>query len=61
MLVLSRKPDGEICIGSDVVLRVLSIRGDVVKLGIEAPKDMPVHRREVRDRIEAERESHDCD
>lgn len=51
MLVLSRKRDEAIMIGEDVEIVVVEIRGDKVRLGIEAPRDLPVHRREVFDAI----------
>jgi len=54
MLVLMRKRDEKILIGEDVVVTVVSIRGNKVKLGIEAPMTMPVHRAEVRRAIESE-------
>ncbi len=47
MLVLSRKKNETIMIGTDIVLTVVDIRGDKVRLGIEAPKEIPVHRGEV--------------
>lgn len=47
MLVLSRHRDEAIMIGDDVVITIVDIRGDKVRLGIEAPKDVPVHRKEV--------------
>jgi carbon storage regulator len=47
-LVLSRKQTESIFINENVVVTVLSIHGDRVRLGIEAPKEMPVHRQEVR-------------
>ena len=52
MLVLSRKPDESVCISDNVVVTVLSIQGDRVRLGIEAPREMPVHRQEVHERIQ---------
>ncbi|MCE9556412.1 MAG: carbon storage regulator CsrA [Planctomycetes bacterium] len=55
MLVLSRKLGQQIMIGNDIVVTVLDVRGDRVRLGIVAPTSMPVHRDEVRKRIEAER------
>lgn len=55
MLVLSRKRDESIVINDDIVITVVEIRGDKVRLGIEAPKDVPVHRREVYDAIRRER------
>lgn len=51
MLVLSRKKDESIVIGDGIVVRIVEIRGDKVRLGIEAPKDVPVHRQEVYDAI----------
>lgn len=47
MLVLSRKKNESIVINSDIVITVVDIRGDKVRLGIVAPKDVPVHREEV--------------
>lgn len=48
MLVLSRKKDQEIVVGNgDIRIVVVDIRGDKVRLGIEAPREMPVHRGEV--------------
>lgn len=58
MLVLSRKKNESIVINDDITIVVVEIRGDKVRLGIEAPKECPVHRREVFDAIrrsEAER------
>lgn len=47
MLVLSRKINESIVIGDDVVVTIVDIRGDKVRLGITAPRDVPVHREEV--------------
>lgn len=54
MLVLSRQRDESIIIGDNVVVTVVDVRGDKVKLGIEAPHDIPVHRREVYEAIRRE-------
>lgn len=54
MLVLSRYRDERIKIGDDITLTVVDIRGDKVRIGIEAPKDVPVHRQEVYDEIQEE-------
>lgn len=54
MLVLSRKNNEQIRIGNDIVLTVVDIRGDKVRLGIEAPKEVAVHRAEVFRAIERE-------
>jgi len=51
MLVLSRKRDERIVIGDNIVITVVEVRGDKVRLGIEAPTDVPVHRQEVLDAI----------
>ena len=51
MLVLSRKKDEQIVIGDDVTVMVVAIEGDKVRLGIDAPHDIPVHRKEVADAI----------
>jgi len=51
MLVLSRKKDESIVINDDITIVVVEIRGDKVRLGVEAPKEVPVHRREVFDAI----------
>ena len=51
MLVLSRRKDERIVIGEDIVIRVVAIRGERVRLGIEAPAEVPVHRSEVLDAI----------
>jgi carbon storage regulator len=47
MLVLSRKKNESIIIANDIVITVVEVRGDKVRLGIVAPKDVPVHREEV--------------
>ncbi len=51
MLVLSRKINETIVINDNIVVTVVDIRGDKVRLGIDAPKDVPVHRQEVYDAI----------
>jgi len=51
MLVLSRKKNESIVIGENVVVTVIEIRGDKVRLGIEAPRDVAVHRKEVLEAI----------
>jgi carbon storage regulator len=52
MLVLSRTLEEEIVIGGNITVKVLEIIGTRVRLGIVAPRDVPVHRREVYDKIE---------
>ena len=51
MLVLSRKKNESIVINDDITVVVVEIRGDKVRLGVEAPKEVPVHRREVYEAI----------
>jgi carbon storage regulator len=51
MLVLSRKKNESIVINNDIVVTVVEVRGDKVRLGIVAPKEVPVHRQEVYDAI----------
>jgi carbon storage regulator len=54
MLVLSRERDQVICIGDDIEVCVVDIRGQKVRLGITAPKTVSVHRKEVYDAIRRE-------
>lgn len=57
MLVLSRHRDESIIIGDNIVITVVDVRGDKVRLGIDAPTDIPVHRQEVYDAIQRERQA----
>lgn len=59
MLVLSRKRNESIIINDDITVVVIEIRGDKVRLGIEAPIDVPVHRREVWDAIQRQKRESD--
>ena len=54
MLVLSRQRDQTIMIGDDIEITVVDIRGDKVRLGINAPSEIPVHRKEVYEAIKRE-------
>lgn len=47
MLVLTRKPKEQIIIGDKIVITVVQVNGDRVRLGIEAPRDMPIYREEL--------------
>ena len=47
MLILSRKINEKICIGNNITLTIMEVRGDQVKVGIDAPKDVKVFRQEV--------------
>ncbi len=53
MLVLSRKPGESIVIGDEIVLTVVEVRGDQVRIGIDAPRAIAVHRKEVHDELVA--------
>lgn len=57
MLVLSRKKNESIVINDDISIVVVEIRGDKVRLGVEAPKEVPVHRREVYEAIKRSMEA----
>lgn len=54
MLILSRKVDQKIKIGADITLSIIEIRGDQVKIGVEAPKSVKVFRQEVLEAIQSE-------
>lgn len=59
MLVLSRKKNESIVINDSIIVTVVEIRGDKVRLGIQAPKEVPVHRSEVHAAIHTEQASHE--
>ena len=61
MLVLSRHVNETIMIGDDIAIVVLSVRGDKVRIGIEAPTDVRVHRREVWESIKRDGEKKDSE
>jgi carbon storage regulator len=54
MLVLSRQRDESIMIGDNIVVTIVDIRGDKVRLGINAPTEIPVHRQEIYEAIQRE-------
>lgn len=54
MLVLTRRPNQSIRIGEDVTITVIEVRGDQVRIGIEAPRSTPVHRAEVLAQVQQE-------
>ena len=54
MLVLSRYKDQSIYIGDDIVVTIVDVRGDRIRLGIEAPANVPVHRQEIYEAIQRE-------
>ena len=55
MLILTRKVGESVLIGDDISITVLSVRGNQVKLGVQAPKEVSVHREEIYQRIQAEK------
>lgn len=57
MLCLSRKKGEQIRIGDNIVISVIEVRGDKVRLAIDAPRDIAVHRQEIWDAIKKENES----
>ena len=54
MLVLSRKLDEVIRIGDDIQIKIIEIKGDKVRVGIDAPKNVQVHREEIYEAIQKE-------
>jgi carbon storage regulator len=57
MLILTRRERESLKIGDDVTITVLSVRGSQVRIGVAAPKHVPVHREEIYKRIRTERAS----
>ena len=51
MLVITRKPGERITIGDDIIVTVVEVKGSLVKLGVEAPRSISIHRLEIYDRI----------
>ena len=55
MLILTRRISESIIVGDDVKITVLGVKGNQVRLGIDAPKNLPVHREEIYERIQREK------
>jgi carbon storage regulator len=61
MLILSRRPGESLIIGDNIIINVLGIQGNQVRLGIEAPREVTVHREEIYARIQAEKDQPDSE
>ncbi len=61
MLILTRKVGEIIMIGDDIVVKVLGVRSGQVKIGIEAPRELPVHRHEIFERIKSRSDAENGD
>ena len=61
MLILTRRNGESLKIGDDITVTILGIKGNQVRLGIAAPKDTPVHREEIYERIRMEARGYDSD
>lgn len=59
MLILTRKVGETLMIGDEIEVTILSLKGNQVRIGVNAPKDVPVHREEIYDRIKRERQGGD--
>ncbi len=56
MLILTRRVGESLIIGDDVVVNVLGVKGNQIRIGVDAPKEVSVHREEIYDRIQAEKD-----
>jgi|TARA_B100000795_G_scaffold222246_1_gene177102 carbon storage regulator len=55
MLILTRRVGESLIIGDDIVINILGVKGNQIRIGVNAPKEISVHREEIYDRIQAEK------
>lgn len=60
LLILTRKPEQSVIVNGNIEIKVLSVRGRQVRLGFTAPEEVPIHRKEVQDKIDAELQEKLC-
>ena len=60
MLILTRRVGESLMIGDDVTITVLGVKGNQVRIGVKAPKEVAVHREEILDRIAEDKPSHEA-
>ncbi len=60
MLILTRRPNETLMIGTEITVTVLGVKGNQVRLGVNAPKNVTVHREEIFDRIKADKRESDA-
>lgn len=61
MLILTRRAGETVMVGSDITITVLGVKGNQVRIGINAPKDVAVHREEIYERIQSEKKAKEAE